>query len=818
MKKKFITGLLLLAVTATGFSTFTSCKDTDDDMWSTVEADQARLKDLLDQLRKDLEANKCTCADKLLTEAQVKQWINDKANELATTYTLQHLKDEMGKLTGNGVTNLTADQVNNLKALAAQAQTLLGLNQSVQNLQKWFDGIGIDEPTFQEYVKQGAWVKNNKEVLDAVIAKKAEIEKLNATALDALNKYQADLSKIEPMYSILFPNGTEGEWWNYQQVMDNIKANTKAIEDLQKDVDYILGRINDMVTSLVLQATGNPVFGAINTPFGINSMVLMSYYGKIATQLREFPATGVGAEYSGKDVDVNWAAIPHTPYQIENSNLIALDAEGQASLGNLWFTVNPATVNNINLDGFALVNSKEVESKVSLSNIVKDDDVEFKFGITTRAEGNGNGLYRADAKVAPESLDAIKVNIEPGLKDALINAVKNHTATDIAYMLKAVYNQLQNICELNALRYTWTSKNQDAAGNWVDFENRVYSNYGIAATSIKPLSFATLYGESLGSLPTIDPIELDKSLVDLNLKPFEIGDVTLNIELNIAGIEINNVGETIIKVKVPKKFDVDVDTNTGEGEAVLPDNWEDNPEYYDVIEVDITGDLQAVVDSLKESIDEWVGGLDDQINQAIKDAVDEAFNGPNGLITNIEGQVNDMMGSIQDKLDSLVDKINSDYLGKVNSIIDKYNSVAERINKFLANPNHYLQAAMLYKDAQGKLHLLSTNPNQPSQFKGNGNAIEIWATTYNFETIAPAFKKFVGVTSVKKNGVEQPSLVAAANKSANFMATVLDGDRNRVALDVAGATNGVYTYELAYQALDYTGHTSTVKCYVQVVR
>ncbi len=46
----------------------------------------------------------------------------------------------------------------------------------------------------------------------------------------------------------------------------------------------------------------------------------------------------------------------------------------------------------------------------------------------------------------------------------------------------------------------------------------------------------------------------------------------------------------------------------------------------------------------------------------------------------------------------------------------------------------------------------------------------------------------------------------------------MNGDQNQIALNVAGAKNGVYTYELAYQALDYTGHTSTVKCYVQVVR
>lgn len=827
MKKKFITGLLLMAVTATGFSTFTSCKDTDDDQFTEIRGDQATLKAALDKLRADLEANKCTCADKLITEAQVKQWINDQTKNLATQAALDLVNAEITKIKGNGVVDLTKEQVQNLVSLAAQAQTLLGLSGSVADLQKWFEGIDIDVATFQDYVKQGQWVKDNKAVLDAVILKKTEIEKLNGEALDALNKYYTDLSKVSEMYNILFPEGTaEGEWWNYAEVIENIKANKTAIENLQKDIDSILGRINDMVTSLLLQATTNPVFGSLNTPFGVNSMVLMSYYGKLSTSIEQFPASGVVAEYNGKDVDVDWAALTKgNYYQIQDpDNLIALDENGMASLGNLWFTVNPGTVNNLDMTGFTLVNSKEEDSKVVLTNIRKDDDTTFKFGVS-RAAGNGNGLYAATASVAPGDLDAIKINIEPGLKDALISAVKNHTATDIAYMLKAIYNQLENVCDANALRYTWTSNDvKDENGNWTTRVNKVYSNYGLAATAFKPLSFATLYGESFRQLPTIDPIELDKDLVDLDLKPFKIGDVTLNININIESIKIDKVGETVISVKVPAKFDVKTDED-GNTVAVQPKDWENKEGYYDIVDVDITEDLQDVVDKIQASIDTWIlgdeqnPGLNDQINKAIKDAVDEAFNGPNGLVTSIENQVNDMMGSIQGKLDSLVDKINNDYLGKVNSLIGKVNSVSARINKVLADPNHYLQATMLYKNGNDQLGLLSTNPNQPSQFKGNGEAIELWATTYNFETLCPVFKKFVGVTKVTKNGTEDcPALAAAANNAANKMATVINGDANRVALDVKGATNGVYTYEIAYQALDYTGHTSTVKCYVQVVR
>ncbi|MCM1355213.1 MAG: hypothetical protein NC212_02265 [Staphylococcus sp.] len=832
MKKKFIPGLLLVAITATGFSTLTSCKDTDDDLRTELKGQQANLQAALDKLKAELEANKCDCPDltgKLHTQAEIEAWINAKTQNLATQSALDNLNNT---LKDNGVLNLTADQVKNIIALAAQSESLLGVTESVDALKKavfgdenttglvkWFDGIGITPAEFQEYVKEGEWVKNNKAVL----------ELLNKEAIEALNDNYKDLAKIGDMYSILFPDGTVNEdgWWNYNEVITNIKANSAAIEKLQKEVDSILGRINDMVTGLLLQATTNPVFGSVNTPFGMNSMVLMSYYGKLSTGLEKFPSNGVGAEYNGTDVDVDWAALTKgNYYHLQDAeNVIALDENGKATLGNLWFTVNPGTVNTLDLDGFALVNSKEEASKVALSDIVKDDDTTIKFGFS-RAAGNGNGLYRATATVAPEDLDAIKINIEPGLKDALINAVKNHTITDIAVMGKAILNQLENVCDANALRYTWTSSDKDADGNLVDRENKVYSEYGIAATAFKPLSFATLYGESIGKpLPTIDPIELDKDLVDLDLKPFQIGDVTLDININIESIKIDPVGKTIITVKVPSKFDVTVDKNTGEGVAVLPDNWEDMPGYYDTVDVDITGNLQEVVDKIQDSIDTWIlgdannPGLNDQINNAIKDAVDEAFNGPNGLVTSIENQVNDMMGSIQGKLDSLVDKINSDYLGKVNSLIGKVNSVSERINKVLANPNHYLQSMMMYKGGNDQLHILSANPNQPSQFKGAGEAIELWATTYNFETICPVFKKFVGVTKVTKNGtVDCPELAAAANKSANLMATVLNGDANRVVLDVKGATNGVYTYEIAYQALDYTGHTSTVKCYVQVVR
>ena len=852
MKKKFIPGLLLLALTAGGFSTFTSCKDTDEDLYINLRGEQVSLQAALDALKEQLANCGTNCQNEIkrledlingkpgYTESEIKGWITDLTNQYATQEALKQLADRVAALEvkepggndqfkpedvttltdliaiadqlkalvgENGTVNTLSTEIENLKKVLNGDGTNPGLLATVSGLEAWFENIGLTVDEFQTYVKQGEFVLSNKAALEALV-KLQNDGTLNEDALKALNEVYADLAGIDEMYNTIF-KGVEAPadgWWNYAEVMQNIKNNSAAIAELQDEVDAIFNRINDLVTSLILQSASNHLYGTFNTPFGINSMVLMANFGHLAIDLNQFPvsaAKDMGAEcYSDSNID--WSSITSDKYDLTSTILAYTTNNGQATLGNLWFTVNPGTVNHLDKAGFELVNSRDEVSKVNLVDITKDDETLIQFGVNSnsRAAGNGNGLYRAEATVAVDDLDAIKVNIESGLAQALKDAVKNHTAADMAHLLKAIYSQLQNVCDANALRYTYEAISGKGGATSTQ---KVYSNYGLAATAFKPLSFATLKGESFHKLPTIDPIEIDKSLVDLGLKPFEIGDVKLDVELDLGKIEFDEVGETIIEVKVPSHFN-----ENGEADA-----W-----TYE--KVNITGDLQQIVDKLQASVNEWFEGkvdepsLNEKLQSQIEAAVDSAFNGPDGLIASIENQVNDMMGSIQDKLDNLVDQINKDYLNKVNKLIDKYNSVADRINKVLSDPNHYLQSVMFIRKADGNLGFLSTNAKQPSQFKGNGEAIELFATTYNFETVCPAFKKIVGVVKVTdQNGNENTALKNAANAS---MAKVLDGRVNRVALDVRGAKGGVFTYEIAYQAMDFTGHTSTVKCYVQVIR
>ena len=835
MKKKFISGLLLLAVTAGGFSTLTSCKDTDEDLRTELMGQQASLEAALKALSEKLDQCQTNCGKEI---ADIKEELGKKQDEAgvnalitawANANQIDQLKKDVADILkkiedgelGNGGAGCTCgfseEELTALKAIAGQAQALIGegLNgeggviKAVEDLNKWFDGIGIDAATFQEYVKQGAWVKAHAEALEGIEALKDK-GLLSEEALQALADNYTQLSKISEMYTILFPKGTaDKQWWSYETVMENIQTNSAAIEALKTDVDKLFGRLNDMVTSLVLQATTNNVYPSFNTPFGINSMVLMAYYGELATSAESFPvsnAKDMGAEMYA-DYNVDWSSVlASAPYEFKSRTLVPMVSDNEASLGNLWFTVNPGTVNNLDVNGFDIVNSVE-DTHVRLVNVTKDDDTVLKFGIGgSRAAGNGNGLYVGEAAVAVEDLDNIKINIEDGLVNAVKDAVKNHKAADMMHLLQVLYNQVQDLCDANALRYTYNAvTGKDAQGNYTTELSKVYTNYGLAATAFKPLSFATLKGTSIRHLPNLGQIEISKDLVNLNLKPFVIGNVELNVTIELGTIEIDPVGDVWVTYQYPDKFDA-----------------EGNIEHMATDQINIGKDLNDVVENIQASIDAWIKGngdqkgLDEKIKDAIASAVDTAFNGPDGMIAKIENQVNDMMGSIQDKLDSLVNQINKDYLGKVNSLINKYNSVADRINGMLDDPNHYLQAVMFYKKANGGLGFLSTNSKQPSQFKGNGEAIELFATTYNFEVVCPVFLKVVGVTKVTdQNGNENTALKDAANK---VMAEVVNGGRNRFALDVKGAQNGVYTYEIAYQALDYTGHTSTVKTYLQVVR
>ncbi len=915
MKKKFVIGLLV-ATLGIGAVSLPSCKDNTDDLSTEMKGENATLKSELDKLAQDLDKAKTDCQgnidqvkndlldalkkheganaqDKKDLEKKISDLSQKLTDEYATKESLTKLQEQLDKLgsDGNGVLELTKDQVENLEKLAEaykdqnsnlsklladavslgkladKADELLellgktpcqcdlskineaiwgvegdetkpGLIKNVLDLQtrlgaveeyfKDADGNVYTVEQFRALLSAGQWVIDNKEAADKVLANlKDEAGEINEQALKDLMNYHGTFEKLNTVFDSMFPDGLDPylngqeEWYTYSQLIQSTQANYSLILGLQQQVDGILERLDNMVTSLVLHSAWNPCFGGFNTPFGISSNMLMTFYGKADTDIN-FPAQAMD------DAGINGNPFGQV---MGGANETVGGWIHQASLGTLYFTVNPVAV-NINVDGFSFENSRMEKAPVALS--VKPSDKLLTMGFS-RAY-SGNGFYEVTATLPENNQEAgvalqnIKVRVEDGLLQAAKDAFNNRTLGSVASLAAKLYNQLKDVCPAYALRYDWTNDGNDFLEST---ENAVLSQYGVAVTAAKPLSFTTLRGSSFESpFPHVNPIEISKDLVNLNIKPFEVGDVTLDLE--IEGISWDNTQQLNIKVKIPAKFDVDPADPT---KAVLPDDWQNMDGYWQEITVP-SDQIDQLIKNMQQTVTDWIEGkgepgdpdYQESINKQIENALNEVLYGKGnpgdadykeGLITSIEGQVNDMIGSIQDKLDNLVDEINSEkYLGRLNSLIERYNSWNDRLSHILSQPNHYMQVAMFYNLPDGGAGMVSNTEGSYTPFKWNGGeGFNLWATTFNFETVAPCYKKFVAVTKIEKDGVDitSPELLAKAN-SASSMATVLDGNQKAVTVTTKGVVEKghVYAYEITYRGVDFHGKTSTARYYFTI--
>ena len=259
-------------------------------------------------------------------------------------------------------------------------------------------------------------------------------------------------------------------------------------------------------------------------------------------------------------------------------------------------------------------------------------------------------------------------------------------------------------------------KVMDAEGN--EKTNSVYSKYAIAATAIKPLSYAFLYDMQLGT-------------------------------------SINN--------RVPN----------------LPN---------------IDPNVEAIINNIVD-MEQLEGKLD----------IDEKE-----LVETVKDQVIAGVGNYMDKAEPYINKLNY-WSSRLNGYMDRFEDVAN-------NVNYLLQVTMLYKGADGQFHQLSNNKDYPTTFTGEGIA-NVFATSYTGEIIAPAFKKFIGVTNVYKdgdnaqNGCADCKAALDAVNDGEYFNEVFPGSRYGVAIE--NMKKG-YTYELFYSALDYSGKISARKFYVTV--
>ncbi len=817
MNRKLLNGFLAAAMVFGAAGMMSSCKDNDEDM----------RNDILSKMNTSLESCKTTCAANLAAlktelesaksdlQSQIDALGENQAEEFVqVSQDIAVINSTLTDITG-ALANQDA-QLGTLSSTLAQAQGKIEtLSTDLDSLQSYAAGLDMELMSQiyrinELYGMAEGYLERLEAAEEAINAFDIKFTEYGDSIADLkermayIEDYAAGLDvaiqdvwlQIEEINARLNQCVTMEEFNQYQQT---VELRFQAVEDqvatLQQKFDALDGRLNKLITSIICQATYNPVFGTISLPFDLRSNILLSYYSKPGIS-GSFPGTKGAVE----DIDhqkVNAAALARVAEvmgSVPEFDYSTGDIFTSKNAGTVYLTLNPQ---GHDFDGVKveLVRSDGEATGVELSAIEPSEDL-VTFGFTYGGGRSAdNGFYAATAKIT--SYNACKVDIEDGLKAAAKEVLQDRSKSSLVNLANTLYNQFNGILPALALRAPWTV-------NGVDYS--VISQYNIAATAFSPLSYNFLADYSADrTIPVITPIsEISLDEILENLPEFKLDGVSININYcEIGKIEIS-----------PIEFEIDEERLTYEYYIYVP-------ALGNVPVTGTVGGFDEFLDELTSKLNEVVDQIDgindvlDDVQKDINTMVDEINQQFDNIISTLEADVNTY---IKDAIESVagqyVDKLNG-FLGKFNDFTAKLNNAIEKINGVLTNPNHYLQVTMLY-EANGAYHQLSNSAALPSQARINGgNAIVLFPTSYTAEILAPSYKKYVAVSKVWANGDATRTNVASVMKDANdqtYMNEISDGGRLSVPLKVQAG----YTYEIIYSALDYQGYSSTRRFYLEV--
>lgn len=853
MRKKLISGLLL-AVTFVATSALVSCKDYAEDYYSELKgqsteantqitglnttlanlqtdlnnlraggATQEALEDSLVNLETRLRdamktLNNCDCAadrqilhdsiaildnkkanlaDMLAADALLQTAINNLASDLAKLATKEH-NDSIDLAKAIDAANQAAL---NAAALAQQAKELAegkadtavvnALHKDVKDLEARVislenrmtqvenaaaealalatrDSIRLDK--LNGVLERLAAAETDIDGLQADMEQaKKNIEQNAKDLAEAKQKYDNALKVINEALASLQRQINElsnGDYLTLKEVQDYL---TPIVNGLQGQIDEVKNDLDDLkkklnkyiedvagqIKNIIIQGTDSPVFGYFALPVGIQSNILAAYYG-------EPLATNANSEV---EFPTDRPALYVFSDEVISANAFnVIGGTGVITKKAYTYIMDEEEGNAGTL--YLTINPAEKNFAGQQLKIVNSRDVEsgitlspiarsnkeLTFGVT-RPELIENGFYEAKATLDPTKIDQVKPNFSIEDLKPIAKDILNRNI-DLTNIYFTVQGKLKDVLTRNGIKAEW----EDTLGT-----HKIYSDYSIAATAIPALSYNFAAGINGKSIPTITPIGA------LNF------DVDLNLSYSSTGIITNPLNEIYVMI--------DTD-NDGVKEK------------YTVEGIDALNDLIS------------------QLNNAYAD-----LNGDvNTLINQIESQVNDNMNDIENDL-------NSRFIDRINSIIGKVNKVIKRINVYLENPNQLLQPFLAY-ESNGSYHHMSMSEAIPTEFKfGTGNAIELIPTSYTAEILAPAFQKFIAVTNViapdfsvsaQSGDATCQALADYANKTENFMNTVIPGKQTGIVFAPDPAHTEGYIYEITYAAVDYNGYNVAKKFYVRV--
>jgi predicted nucleic acid-binding Zn-ribbon protein/TolA-binding protein len=616
----------------------------------------------------------------------------------------------------------------------------------------------------------------------------------------------------------------------------NLSNLTTTVSELNEKVDdnfivlmaalSALGEYLDKnITSIEINGTFNPMFGEMALPFDVRSNMLVAFRGLISDRKLYFPTRN--QDYAAlpdqwnkgvfTDEDLKMLGISSLS-QVkgfvtigENEEIVATqyyDENGDPQVkpgnaGTIYLTVNP-TNRDFTGTEFTLINSTNNAVAAELSPLKKSNHV-LTFGYTRAGVDAGaqssNGFYETQVTVTAEDAKnmGLRLNLSE-IKDLAANLKNWKQGISLTTLMNAVYDNINSVLDANAVKATW-----EAADNTFS----TTSQYAIGIAGIKPLSFAFAKDIELDGIPGTDLAEdLLQNIINavvkglpemdfinrLDIEKLELNELTDELEATIT----IHLGTRYIESTGPKTatfwFPYYEITGTN-GEHVTITNT--HPE----VTVTVNGDNNDGYATIEVKL--YMGDFIDRMGDYDSESYD-----------NIKDQFNHLLDHANDFISQVTQMsfttMGNDVFAQFQKFINELNTHFTRFTR----PNRFFKPTIIVRNAEGMVNL-STLANYPTKVKG---PIAIIPSNYNAEMLSPAFKKFVAVTDVKKNGNSAKAGNAdckreldAVNNLPGFN-QVIDGGFNPITFNGKAG----YSYEFIYSAVDFSGKVVTKKFFLTV--
>jgi hypothetical protein len=437
-----------------------------------------------------------------------------------------------------------------------------------------------------------------------------------------------------------------------EETLPQLQEEVKDIETaVSEQEDWIVGVLNNLITSIENVATYSPLLGQVVLP-GFTPNILAAYYGEAAVK-GSFPAS-----------DINITEV--TPVKWSAGATLGEGEKGYA--GSVYLTINKY-FNSIEGINFALVNTAGEEAPVEL-NVEASNKVIYA-GYTRAAENN---FYEAKATIT--DIDAVKVNFNLPTLKADIKQIWNDrnrktgtSATALAQLAADLYiTQLnENEYPVYGVRASWQdvkkTTTKDAEGKattTLEKTNHIMnSNSEIVVAAVKPLSYSFDLEQLPGQTYKTEGIEAIEKLYN---------KIIDKVVAKFPTINVNNINITIKHDYAANTYKITIPVGSIDGVNPLAPT-----------DIDITATINSVL-----------GGVDGNLATSVT-------------------QINTMLAQVEqlNNLKAQVAGTKETFASYLNRIVNKFETL------FTNNLNRALQPTLLAIQSDNTINRVSgikTNP------------------------------------------------------------------------------------------------------------